>query len=881
MADSLTGSDFKPLGSSDFKPVSAPTSEPSEGISSSDFKPLNSSDFKPSQTPHPTATPHTYDTHIINASKQYGLDPRVMQAIGMQESGLGSGGNYNPQTGRDRDSNQGVSPWQLDPASGLPKNVLDRAAKDPAYAARLSAEMMHRNLRSTNGNLREALSMYNSGSRTSPQGLAYADSVISRMERDEPLINHPTLITKLTHDVASVQRQLSHGKPIGNALANTQTLRPLHRLEVQGANSWNWARSHPIDAVMDVLGAPQRLVGGILHEAGTHPGGLDPHIYVQQLHHVWDMVFNPTEQNQRKATEGLGTALHTLTGHGIPTNSEITNFVRGHVQSTGALAPYITALAGASSDIAKQIVTDPTMVDGVGRGLIHAGLHASAAVARVAHTVASRMGIEHLFPHLPQIAQVHEGLRNVFQARTDLHRAGLTENGRRVRISLENRELNNIHHDTQAIHAAAQDPHASGVQYIRFVYEHGSAQRSAQAGAVLGLPRHPAPTSHLAVGDLGERLTQIFKMSPEEREKVLLRIRNTIGRKEVNKKTKQLIGSHAGLHTGNPTSIDSLHLNDNSPIIKALKTVEEHNPLSKLADLGKKSILWNPIPHGLVNVGTLTYMAGGIPAVMKGFKHMAGKEDPAILRRLQEMGGLSEYADTARTAVGKASNALLHKMEYGWRAGLLEELDKKLGKSDPGSVEELLKGHMVNNHIGDYRNQSAFVHMFRALGGPFVAFRLGIVPEQVLRTLRDNPSRITTPLRAETDIQENRQGKRKNTMTFGGPLEDAAKLATNPTGFLGSSLGALTSIPELADPTHKGLLDKGIELAQSYIPGLSDISKLTEVAEGTTMPGQKMSLVDQLMGAIEEEFLNIKFHKNPSPKQEKAERGRIRKGVTE
>src|SRR5271155_1205356 len=52
------------------------------------------------QAPNPIHTPHTFDAIINTTSAKIGINPRVMQAIGMQESGLGAGGNYNAATGR-------------------------------------------------------------------------------------------------------------------------------------------------------------------------------------------------------------------------------------------------------------------------------------------------------------------------------------------------------------------------------------------------------------------------------------------------------------------------------------------------------------------------------------------------------------------------------------------------------------------------------------------------------------------------------------------------------------------------------------------------------------------------------------------------------------
>src|SRR6266550_2555854 len=723
--------------------------------------------------PNPIATPHTYDSAITSASSTYGIDPRVLQAVGMQESRLGTGAGYNANTGRDAGGNLGVSPFQLDPASGLSKDTLARAAQDPSYAARLSAQMLQRNLKASNGNLREALSMYNSGSRHSSQGLAYADSVLSFMNQDQPLIQHQDLITKLKHDSAQVQRKLSRGVPLDKALAHTSTLKPLHRLEVRGSNAWDWVRHHPFTEAMDILGAPQRAVGGALHEVANQHGPETVEAFKQQLHHVWDYVFNPTEHNQEKTTSGLGEVVNRIAGHRVvPSHTDIDNYVHRQTRIPSAIRPYVAGIARAGVDFTQQTLTDPMMIDGVGRGLIHLGSHVPSAVAHAALATARTMGIAQHFPHLPMVHQAAEAARDLFGVRRDLTRAGFTSKGHKVRLAIENAELNRAESDFAADRAASHSAEESAQRILGYVHQHGNAHKSSLAAEALGVS-----------------------------------------------------------------------------------------------------------PHALVNVGTLAYQAGGIPAVMRGFAHMTGKTNQPLLNRLRDMGALSEYSNTAKTTIGKKSNEILHKMEYGWRAGLLEQLDKKLGPSAPGSVEEFLKGHMISNHVGDYRNQSAFVHMFKALGGPFVAFRLGIVPQQFLRTMKEKPSRIINQIRGNQDIQNNRQGKRKNELIQGGPTEDMLKLLTDPRAFFASpsTSGVLGEFLSSSSSLHGGLLERGIDLAKAYIPGASDISKLGEVMQGSTMPGQKMSIVDKLMGAVESEFLNMYYKKKETTKQVKASKGRIRR----
>ena len=116
-----------------------------------------------------------------SAGTEFGVSPDLLRLVGMQESGLGRGLT---RDGRSPDpSNAGHGVFQLDPASGASPALLAKVAKDPAFASRVAAAMLKRNLEATNGNVRAALAMYNAGSATSPKGLAYADQVLSRAGR--------------------------------------------------------------------------------------------------------------------------------------------------------------------------------------------------------------------------------------------------------------------------------------------------------------------------------------------------------------------------------------------------------------------------------------------------------------------------------------------------------------------------------------------------------------------------------------------------------------------------------------------------------------------------------------------------------------------------
>lgn len=119
---------------------------------------------------------------IQDAARKHGIDPNILRAVGEQETGLGTSSVYDPATGLSRTKgNAGHGIWQLDPASGASKEVLDRAAKDPAFAADYAAGMLANAIKANGGNVQAALASYNAGTPNSHIGQAYAQQVLARI----------------------------------------------------------------------------------------------------------------------------------------------------------------------------------------------------------------------------------------------------------------------------------------------------------------------------------------------------------------------------------------------------------------------------------------------------------------------------------------------------------------------------------------------------------------------------------------------------------------------------------------------------------------------------------------------------------------------------
>ncbi|HEX3367956.1 MAG TPA: transglycosylase SLT domain-containing protein [Candidatus Cybelea sp.] len=123
-----------------------------------------------------------YAPQIAQAARQNGLDPGLLAAVAAQETG-GPGSNSGHNIVGDGGHGRGV--FQIDdrwhPFATTP------AAMDPASNANYAAGMLAGLLKRYGGNVREALSAYNSGSPTATgtktrwadgSDLGYADSVL-------------------------------------------------------------------------------------------------------------------------------------------------------------------------------------------------------------------------------------------------------------------------------------------------------------------------------------------------------------------------------------------------------------------------------------------------------------------------------------------------------------------------------------------------------------------------------------------------------------------------------------------------------------------------------------------------------------------------------
>ena len=181
--------------------------------------------------------------------------------------------------------------------------------------------------------------------------------------------------------------------------------------------------------------------------------------------------------------------------------------------------------------------------------------------------------------------------------------------------------------------------------------------------------------------------------------------------------------------------------------------------LNTMANGFKASILGNPFPHGIVNLGmvvlahanplvagrALKYMVPkvlggkGVPTwlterLAQGAKTSYWRENIPSFATLSNIPGLKKIGlpQGLQKWYGASTQALDH-MEHAWRASYLQHLDKTMGtlsKDDPSwLMHELAKLQTVNEHLGDYSNPSKAAAILRALGGLYTVFRFDVVPK--------------------------------------------------------------------------------------------------------------------------------------------------------
>lgn len=699
------------------------------------------------------------------------------------------------------------------------------------------------------------------------------------------------------------------------AKAAKSVVKNVEKADVGLAQRWDAIKRNPLTAAMDTLGTLQRGVGGAAYAVEHHQ---DVH---QALSEIGKDVFMTKEgtfgghgisDSQAQAirdrtTEsvrvGVSGAMKAASGGvlGLPSHQDIDKMIAGQKWIPKEAKPYVSGIMKGGEDIGLQTGSDPMTPLG---GVVFRGIGGLLKVARTfedAHNVAKAVGLGQQFQHLEPIYKGSHAIAqrvadhpavSFFRARPELENfslgathvpgakvtgatGGFTSEGKKIRMQIENKVSTQANTD-RFIDEALDSPAARENRLKDYIAQYGDATKRAQLAALGHNVPAGAANAYLSKAsglgaDVGKFLTKFRGMTAEEQIDALRMIRNDARDGSLAKKTESAVRlwNTAGTKTDQilkPGSViaDYRAVPHESQAVAAIKRAgDEIAPVHAIRDIMRTSIFLNPLPHGIKNVGELTYMAGGLPAVFRGFKAMAtGAIDHT---RLQQMGALPEYTQhqleqsfwaktpifgPAWMKVAGPMQAAMERMEQGWRQGLLETLDKKLGTSG-GLKEELLKGHMLQEHLGDYANQSALVHSFAALGGPFAAFRVGIVPKAVLRTIQNNPDRILLALRAKYGLS-NQPDSHGAKMEVGGPGDDFMRLATDPLGFFlsPSTLGAIGGASQQAqygkNDTPGQLVARTLE---QYNP-VGEVGALLNAITNGARPGGHENLADRLVDVI-------------------------------
>lgn len=174
-----------------------------------------------------------YAGEITQAASRYGLDPDLLAAVAAQETG-GPGANGGRNIVGDGGHGHGL--FQIDDRSHA--FAATPAAMDPAQNANYAAGMIASLLKRFGGNLRAALSAYNTGSPTAHgtettwgdgQTLDYADSVLRHYEQLSRSMPQPSPAAQPTLEFARLPQTHHHRHHHGHWRALTGTDATGHR----------------------------------------------------------------------------------------------------------------------------------------------------------------------------------------------------------------------------------------------------------------------------------------------------------------------------------------------------------------------------------------------------------------------------------------------------------------------------------------------------------------------------------------------------------------------------------------------------------------------------------------------------------------------------
>jgi hypothetical protein len=375
--------------------------------------------------------------------------------------------------------------------------------------------------------------------------------------------------------------------------------------------------------------------------------------------------------------------------------------------------------------------------------------------------------------------------------------------------------------------------------------------------------------------------------------------RYIIQRRLVDRETEKFLTDHGGwIGKGAPDATKLTH--EANPYGQGTGTgkIVDYSKFggATLGRIAAQGVVANPLPHAK-NLSELAFLSGGPKAFGAGMAYSAHGLNDAQLMRLQNMGGLpSEYAAGMKgpiAAVGglvskvpkvgkrtaelgegylKNANKVLDRVEMGMRQALLDHYDEMMGPSK-SIADEYKKADLIRRDLGDYRNVSMFIKGLQAIGGPFVAFRMGAVPGAVGRAMLKNPGRVESLVRPQVDENEDPDlgGKLPFVSEFTGPVHDMAEMTMNPLNYFSSPSTLGPVLGNVATELLKLSRGQGVSLdsavmgtVEQQVPGLGFTELFTHAAYGQT-PG-----VSLLRSSLDTAFGNY-THKRPNARRQQRE----------
>jgi hypothetical protein len=508
---------------------------------------------------------------------------------------------------------------------------------------------------------------------------------------------------------------------------------------------------------------------------------------------------------------------------------------------------------------------------------------------------------------------------------------GFTKQGAQRRIGIENSNLSAFNTQHAADEAATRVENAGEAltaRYLEMMRTHGAQADSDLASSMLGRGR-VASTGWLAgikplrgVEGVARDMRSIGRSdaaySTQDALDALLAGRRRIRMYATAQQTAAMVREHPD--SLRPGSSPETEEDFRGISMDPMRADRREGFYARIRELQRANVMIFPFAHGIVNVGQLAYLGApereGLRVVVDGFRYMLGSASkgriPGSLTRdgedvLAKYGAAATYVHEHEApglwrnwpeALGgplvkshiMRMQRWLSGMENGWRNALWDALERA---PETRGLDPMARGAMVSERAGDPRNVSAFVRAFEQMGGPFVAYRLGIVPKAVLRAIIANPQRVLATIRPVLDLQDNRtrQAQGLNTFMFNDPVNNAARLMSWP-GVLNYMMSPSTiGLAALALEFKQGeTMDKPMEervldvLAQlnpfeQPMNVLNWLHTQEEAAPFNPMPGQRMSLTDHLMGAIMAPFASFCFAKAANQKYLTQAEKRMQKAV--